>query len=309
MRSILEHGVGSGADGWGVLGLWSFDPLVLVIVVLPGVLYGRGLRQWHNRPSSFASWRPYLFYGGLAALFLALSSPIDSLADDMFTFHMLQHLIIQMIAPPLMLLGAPTTPILKGMPKLVRLEFVRPLVRNRTVRTLYNGLTIPVVTWLLFTLSMWTWHFWPGAYETAITNAWAHTGQHVSFSVTSLLLWWTIVDPKPLRSRLSYPLRMVFIFAILSQVVSLGAAITFRGDIIYTFYETRTRLWGLTALEDQQSAGALMWIAGVMMLVLALSVTFGVWWEKQEKQSRAEEFARDQAIHISQKAASGAGQS
>ena len=294
VASVLPHIIDGGTgDGWDVLLLWTFDPLIILVVLIPGLLYANGLRRWKNRPASFARWRPYVFYSGLAFVLLALASPIDSLADDLFLFHMIQHLQLQMVGPPLILLGAPTTPVLKGMPKPLRLDVVRPLVRNPRARLAYTVLTVPVAAWLLFAINTWAWHFWPGAYDASLTNGGLHALQHFTFSATSLLIWWTIIDPKPLRSRVSYPFRMLIIIVTMFQNVALGAAITFRDEVLYDFYETRQRLWGISPLGDQQAGGAFMWTMGVMMLMVALVITFLVWWDKQEKKSRAEEAELD----------------
>ena len=129
------------------------------------------------------------------------------------------------------------------MPKPLRLDVVRPLVRNPRARLAYTVLTVPVAAWLLFAINTWAWHFWPGAYDASLTNGGLHALQHFTFSATSLLIWWTIIDPKPLRSRVSYPFRMLIIIVTMFQNVALGAAITFRDEVLYDFYETRQRLW------------------------------------------------------------------
>lgn len=163
MPGVLAHVVGGGrGEGWDVLAAWSFDPTVLVAVLLPGILYARGMRRWTSEPRLMKPWQPYVFYLGLLVVFLALSSPVDALADDLFLMHMTQHLLMLMIAPPLILLGGPTTPILLGMPRAVRHHVVRPLMRNQAVRAGYRWITFPLVAWALFVATVWSWHFATG---------------------------------------------------------------------------------------------------------------------------------------------------
>lgn len=291
---ILGHISSPGdAEGWDLLTLWGFDPLWLLLVLIPSLLYARGLVTWENKPLNWSRWRPYSFYTGQLLITAALISPIDALADDLFTFHMLQHVLIMMMGPPLVLLGAPTTPVLLGLPLKLRQLLVKPLVRHPAVRRLYGFFTFPVIAWSLFVLSTWSWHFVSGAYELSLSNELVHIGQHFSFGFTAFLLWWTIIDPAPLRSKLPYPLRIPILILTLLQNVALGAALTFRGDVLYPYYEERIGLWGLTALEDQQAGGAMMWVLGVMMLMLALVFTFSVWFDKNEKHAREQETILD----------------
>lgn len=282
-------------DGLEVLALWGFDPLWVVFVLIPGVLYARGLIAWTDKPATWPRWRPYCFYAGLLLITAALISPIDALADDLFTFHMLQHVILMMMGPPLVLLGAPTIPVLLGIPLRLRQLVVRPVLRNWLVRGLYRLLTFPPISWGLFAASTWGWHFIGGAYEASLRNEAVHIAQHFTFGFTAFLLWWSIIDPAPLRSKLPYHLRVPVLILTVLQNVALGAAITFRDNVLYPYYEDRIRIWGLTALEDQQAGGAMMWVVGVMMLMIAIVFTFSVWFDKSERQTREREAELDAA--------------
>lgn len=302
LATVLAHG---GQDGPVTLAqalrLWSFDPTVLFAVLLPGLLYWRGLRAWTKRrgQAPLEWWRPLLFYTGLVLVFIALCSPIDGLADDYFFFHMLQHQLIMMMAPPLLLLGAPTTPVLLGLPVAVRRNLVRPLVRNRAVRAAYGFITYPFTAWALFSLSIWSWHFIPGAYDAATTHGGIHFLEHLSMSWGALLFWWTIIDPKPLKARLPLPARFGFIIVNEFQVIILGIALTLRHSVLYPYYQTRGSLLGFDALGDQQAGGAFMWVMGSMMLAVAALFVLSVWFDRQEKKDRARELALDAANRMS----------
>ena len=300
LPGILAHIVSEGSpQGWELLRQWRWtDPTLLVPVAL-GILYARGLRNWpHPRP--LKPWRPYFFYAGLLILVIGIASPIDRLSDDLFFMHMIQHLILVMVAPPLLLLGAPTTPILRGMPRVARKGIVAPLMRSPSARRLYKGLTFAGTAWLLFTINMWTWHFYSDIYEQATTNAVLHIFQHWTFGATATLFWWTIIDPRPLRSRVPHSLRLIFLGVTMFQNVALGAGITFQSGLLYPYYATRPRMWDITPLADQQAGGLTMWIIGTMMIIGALLVTTVVWLDKEEKRSREQEARMDAALAASQ---------
>ncbi|MEE9286058.1 MAG: cytochrome c oxidase assembly protein [Dehalococcoidia bacterium] len=299
MPDVLAHIVGGGrGDGWDILARWSFDPTVLLAVLLPGVLYGRGMRRWTAQPRLMKPWQPYSFYAGLTVVFVALSSPLDALADDLFVMHMVQHLLLLMLAPPLILVGAPTTPVLLGLPRAARQHVVKPLMQSQAVRAAYRLITAPPVAFGLFVAAAWSWHFAPGAYDAALGNGALHIVQHMTFFGVGMLYWWTIIDPRPLRSRLAYPTRMGFIIATELQNVGLGAALTLQKSLLYTTYAAGPGLWGLSPLDDQQAGGATLWIGGVMMLLLALVVTGLVWFDKGEKQMRKAEAEADRRAQL-----------
>ena len=222
LGSILTHSVGEGTyEGFRVLTQWSWSDPTLLIPILLAATYANGLRNWPHR-RGFSKWRPYSFYAGLTLLALALASPIDVLSDDLFFMHMIQHLIMVMVAPPLLLLGAPTTPLLRGLPELLRKNMVAPLMRNLGVRSFYRVLTFAGTTWLLFTINMWAWHFYGGAYELATQNTPLHVFMHWTFITTASLFWWLVIDPRPLRSTIPYPLRIFFLGITMFQNVALG---------------------------------------------------------------------------------------
>ncbi len=289
MDLVLAHTVGPGSsEGWAIAKLWSWDDPSLLVVLLLGIVYARGLRNW-PQPRALRPWQPWAFYTGLVLLVLTLASPIDVLSDDLFFMHMAQHLLLVMVIPPLVLLGAPTTPLLRGLPAWARRGGVVPLMRSRNVRSAYRAITYPPAAWLLFTINMWTWHFAGEAYELAVQDWALHIFQHWTFVFTATLFWWAIIDPRPLRARVPYGLRGIFVGITMFQNVALGAGITFQTEVLYAYYGARDRLWGITPLGDQQAGGLVMWIVGTMMLVPALVIVTAVWLRKDEERVRREE--------------------
>ncbi|MBM4405324.1 MAG: cytochrome c oxidase assembly protein [Chloroflexi bacterium] len=294
LPAILAHTVGPEGEGAASLARWSFDPIIILVVLLPAWLYARGLRNWYFRPSWFASWRPFAFYAGLFSLVIALCSPIDAMSDDLFFMHMAQHMLLQLIAPPLILLGAPTTPILRGLPRRVRQGFVRPIVRNQLARALFGLIANPILVWAAFAAANWGWHLGGGLYQSALESQGIHYLQHVSFMAVAMLWWVTVIDAKPLRSRLNYPARALFIGLTMFQNIYLGASLTFRKTLLYPHYADRTHIWNWTPLEDQQAGGALMWVGGDTLLLIVAVYILSVWFDAREKQSREEERRADE---------------
>ena len=206
---------------------WNFDPEFVIPVLIAGWFYANGLQRWTNRTREHPWWRTAFYYAGLLVLLLAIESPIDRLGEHHFSMHMIQHELVVMLAVPLILLGAPTTPSLLGMPRTLRLGVIRPLAKRPEVRWAYRTVTHPAVAVAVITAVFWLWHLAPGWYDRALEDDLVHGVQHFSFMMAALLLWWTVIDPKPLQSRISYIPRVLFVFAAGVPKHFLGAIIVF----------------------------------------------------------------------------------
>ncbi len=272
---------------------WSFDPQFLVPLGFAVWFYVRGLRRWTTRSREHPWWQTAFFFLGVVLLILALESPIDSLSEDYFAFHMLQHEILMMLAVPALLLGAPTTPSLRGMPRWLRLGVIRRLARRRSVRAAYRTVTHPAVAIFAMTATLWLWHLAPGWYDAALTHPVLHDIEHLSMAGVAWLFWWNVIDPKPLRSRLSYIPRVLYIFAGNVPQQFLGAMLTLASHPLYHAYAREIGPIALTPLDDQQLGGLIMWVPGGMMYLAAMGVTFAVWAHKSEQAQRAQEAAED----------------
>ena len=292
---LLHEGVGGAAVG-DLWRLWSWDPLVLVGLLAGLALYTSGLvRSRGRRGRLLPWWRPTLFYAGWLALAASLVSPLDALGDDLFFIHMTQHVVITMVATPLMLLGAPFVPVMRGFPPGFRRGVVIPVVRSAWVRRPLRLVTQPLVALALYVVVLWVWHA-PALYGLALRAAPAHALEHLSFAGAAMAFWWVVIDPVPLRSRIGYLPRLPYLVAAAVQNIALGAYITFAATVLYPFYDTADRLWGLTVLEDQQLAGLIMWVPGSMMYLLALFVVFGVMLAREEERTRRRE-AEEAGLH------------
>src|ERR1700731_1963861 len=195
---------------------WPSDPWLLAMCLLSAAIYLRGWLSLHRRdPRRWIGNRLASFLAGLLSLWLALASPIEPFAALLLQVHMVQHLLLMMVAPPLLWLGAPFFPLLRGLPRPVRILWVAPFLRSHFLRRLFQGLTHPVPAWLLFTAATVVWHL-PPVYELALASDGWHYCQHICFLTTALLFWYPVVRPYPARPWWS--LWLLFPYLILADV-------------------------------------------------------------------------------------------
>ncbi len=285
---LLHAGVSAGDDFWR---LWSWDPLTVLALLVPVALYTVGLFRSRGRRGHFLPWwRPTLFYAGWTTLAFSLVSPLDTFADDLFFVHMTQHMLLTMLGAPLVLLGAPFVPTMRGFPPWLRRRIVIPVARHPRVRQALRFITRPLVALALYVAALWAWHL-PLLYELALTSAPVHILEHATFVATALAFWWVVIDPVPLKPRIGYAVRLPYLIAATLQGIALGAYITFSPSVLFPFYQGAERPWGMTILEDQELAGLVMWVPGSMMYLLALFIVFGVMLAKEEERVRRQEAA------------------
>lgn len=273
---------------------WNFDPQYLIPVVLLGFIYARGLARWTERSRPHSAWRTTSFYAGLALLVLIYESPLDRLGEHHFSFHMIQHSIAMMIVPPLIYLGAPSTPVLRGLPKGFRRAVVQPVLNHPVTRSVWNFLTFPPIAVVIFSVTQWAWHLMPGWYDAALNDDVIHNIQHITFLAVAMLFWWNIVDPKPRRSRIPMGMRIIYLYAAMVPKHVLAAMITFSDRVFYETYERRELFIPLSPADDQQLAGVLMWVPfGEIFNLVVAAIIFMQWWGQSERNQRAEEAQRD----------------
>lgn len=274
---------------------WHFDPYISIPIALAAFLYLRGLFRWERRSREHPWWRTACYLGGIALLLLALQSPLDPLGLHHFTFHMIQHELVMMIAIPLILLGAPTTPTLRGMPVWMRHHVVRPAMKQPLLRGLYRFLTFPIIGVASFVLVLWMWHLMPGWYERALQDELVHDLQHLSMAGAAVLFWWNVIDPKPLRSRIPHLARILYLFAAGVPKVFLAAILTYADDPFYAGYLGVRSILDLTPIEDQQLGGLIMWVPSKMLLIMVMGVLFFVAMQRNEREQREDDARRREA--------------
>ncbi|MGB7282359.1 MAG: cytochrome c oxidase assembly protein [Candidatus Acidiferrum sp.] len=253
---------------------WDVPPAVTCVLLLTALVYMRGwVRIRETRAELFPAWRLVCFLSGVFALFAAVASPLDTFSESLLIMHMGQHFVFISVAPPLLLLGAPVVPLLRGLPSWIVRPLLGPILRTPLIRQIAKFLIQPQVAWIAMNLSFVAWHI-PKAYEFALSSEFWHNIEHFCFFGTSVLFWWPVMEPWPYRPRNA---RWVLIpYLLLADFVNtaVSAFLCFAGRLLYPSYGEIPRLFGLSALNDQIAAGAFMWVFGsVVFLVPAIAIT------------------------------------
>ncbi len=245
---------------------WTFDPMVVAGLAAAGVLYLRGVARV-RRPDRKLVNRAVCFMSGLVVLWVALQSPIDTYAGARLSVHMVQHLLLTMVAAPLLVLGAPVTLLLRAATPAVRRRWVLPALRSWPLRLL----TAPAVSWAQFALVLWVTHFSP-LYEAALRSAGVHALEHLLYVVSAVLFWSPVagVDPSPRR------------FLAMPQSSLLGLAMWGTSRVLYPSYQAAL---GPAALGDQRLAGTIMGSAGMLVMVPALGLVLLDWLAREEREA------------------------
>jgi len=234
-------------------------------------------------------WRTTSFFLGLVTLVLALASGIELLAGDLFSVHMLQHMLLTIVAAPLLMLGAPVRPLLRGLPHVVRAGVVRPLAGSQLVRGLMHFLRHPLVAVAVYVGGIYLWH-WPSLYDAAVENDALHALEHAHFFIGALLFWSVVIDPVPFRGTLPYAARILYLLlAGAAQNTVLGGILSFSTRELYTHYGASAARLGIDALTDQRVGGAIMWVGGDVIFLVAASGAFFIWLETEEREQRRRE--------------------
>jgi putative membrane protein len=270
----------------GVWSAWSGDPLVVAGLVVASVLYRRGyVRRRRRGTGDAAAWRAFAFAGGIAVIAIALLSPLDVMAEALLTAHMVQHLLLIVVAPPLLVMARPVPTAIAVLPPGLRRISVRVRAAP-AIGTIARALHRPVVAWVVFTIVLWAWHA-PSLYTWAIEHPVVHAFEHASFLLTATLGW-----SVALRARVRAPLgalgRALFLVATAVQGGLLGAILLFAPRALYPVHGAGPATWGLTPLEDQQLAGALMWIPPSAVYLTAAAAILFVAFRSWELRGRAD---------------------
>lgn len=261
---------------------WVFDPLAIVAVAAAGWAYARGLgRLWGRAGSGHGIRRGQAtaFAVGLGAIVIALLSPLDAVDTTLFSAHMLQHLLLMLVAAPLLVLGRPMAPFAWALPLAWRRGIGR-VTRTRQVRAVWRAVTHPVVVWTLNLIVLWAWHL-PALYEAALTNDAIHAVEHLCLLGAALLFWQTVCAAH--GRRLARGMDVLYVVAAGVQMNILGALITFAGAVWYPSQEgADLAAWGLTPLADQQLAGLIMWVPSSAVYLAATATLFLAWLRTEE---------------------------
>ena len=258
---------------------WALNPGALILVAAIGYAYVRRWRAARAQAGARAApgWRLASFLAGLVCVLLALVSPVDRLAEQIFTMHMLQHLLLLDIAPILCLLG---------LTKVI----LRPATR-RLLPLERSWIGHPVFAVALYVATMWVWHV-PALYDAALEHSAVHVLEHLSFARAGGLYWWHLLSPLPTRLRRGGMAPLAYMVSTKLLVGLLGIGLTFSPDALYAFYEAQPRFWGLSAGDDQAVGGLLMALEQSIVMGIALVWLFArLLSESEAEEQRAERYA------------------
>ena len=258
---------------------WFSDPAVLApLALLAGIYIWRFAAARKEAGGRGAGpLQAIAFAGGMLALLAALVSPIDGLGEDyLFSAHMVQHVLLSDIAPLLLLLGLSRVIMRPATRRLMRVE--------RALGPLANPVT-GIVIWLTI---MYVWHL-PALYDAATENPLIHVLEHVSFFAAGLALWWPLVQPVPMRHRLTGLQPIGYIGAAKAGLAALGLYLAWSSTALYPYYETTPRIWGLSPVEDQNVGGVIMMVEQSFTLVLVMVALFVRALTQSEEEQRRRE--------------------
>lgn len=277
----LPAGPPSAAD---LLFDWSFEPLV--VLGLLGAAAG-WLALVHrvnraHRASPVPRRRSAAFLAGLLAIAVALLSGIGAYDTTLFSVHMVQHLVLTLVAAPLIALGAPVTTLLRAASPDVRRRLILPALHSRVLRVV----AFPVVAWVVFAAVMWGSHF-SALFDASLESPLVHDLEHALYLGAGLLFWWPAVGLDPSPWRMAHPVRLMYVFLQMPQNTFLAVTILGSGVPLYAHYATLGRTWGPTPLEDQQIAGSLMWLGGDLLFLAALAAILAGWMGHEQRGAAA----------------------
>ena len=257
-----------------ILNDWSLPlPLTISIAAFALVYLVGWLRIRRTRPQQFPLWRMYSFEASMFVLWFAIGSPMDGLADALLSAHMVEHMLLMSVVPPLALLGAPAVPLLRGLPLWMRKGIVGPLVRLTWLRRFFSFLLRPVPAWLAMNVTFLAWHV-PAAYDFALENETWHDIEHLCFLMTSLLFWWCLLRPWPAKKLKSRWFILPYLITADFVNTGLSAFLAFCGRPVYSYYLTQPNLFGVSEVGDQMLGAMIMWVFGSMaFLVPAVLIT------------------------------------
>lgn len=269
---------------------WSFEPLLVLPLVVVAIGWWRLLAAVDRRHPEHrvAPVRRWAFLAGLLAILVALQSGIARYDTTLFSIHMVQHLLLTLVAPPLLALGAPVTQLLRASSAEGRARWILPVLQSRVVAVIGH----PVVAWIVFASVMWAAHFSP-LFDLSLENRLVHDLEHAVFLGAGLLFWWPVVGLDPAPHRMGHPARLLYVFLQMPQNSFLAMAILFTGTPLYPHYVTLGSPYGIDPLADQQLAAGIMWFVGDLLFLGALLAVLTGWMRSEARGSAAAERRAD----------------
>ena len=250
---------------------WS---TVLGLAGLGALYHGRASHAPAAGAGSPTTGQRATFFTALGLIFLSLNGWVHDLSDTyLFSAHMVQHLVLTLVAPPLLIMGTPGW-------------MLRPALRWRGVAPVARWLTAAPHAFLIFNVVLVAWHL-PPVYGLAMAHHPVHIVQHLCFMVGATLMWWPILSPLPELPRLPYPGQMLYLFLLTIPMSLVAVCIAYSGNVLYPAYAAAPRIWGITPLQDQMIGALIMWIPGGLFFFAIISVVFFKWQQQGEDSAAA----------------------
>lgn len=264
---------------------WPLEPWVLLGVEVPAILYLWGGQRRLTPPSR---WRAAAFWSGLAVILLALDTPIESLARQLFWAHMTQHLLLIMLAAPLLVVAAPWLQIWRGLPLSIRRPVARTVFRHPALagaRRVFAWLNAPLAALVLSTANLWFWH-WPVAYDLTLRSHAVHHLEHGLFLGLGILFWAQVIDQPPFHARLSQFKRALLVFGATIGSWALAGVLAYATAPFYAYAALTSRPGGISALTDQQFGAGIMWVPGSITYSIVFIACLYLWFREEDARGR-----------------------
>jgi putative copper resistance protein D len=264
---------------------WSFEPVPVLTIALSALVYLWGVQRLRAAGTAWSVGRTVSFVvGGLGSALIATCSALGTYDEVLISVHMVQHMILAMITPVFLALGAPVTLALRTLPARPR-GWLLALVHSRVAAVL----TFPVVAGALFIVNPFVLYF-SGLYELTLQHDWLHQLVHLHFVAVGLLWYTPLIGVDPLPRRQSYPLRMIAAFLTLPFHAFMGVAIMSMTTLIAgDWYTAQDRAWGPSPLTDQHTAGGILWSSGDLVGLVVFTALFRQWVRASQREARRED--------------------
>ncbi len=277
----LAHGSATAPEkAW--LTAWPVSIDAIIALAVAAVFYIRGTRSLRHRQMTAQRARHWAFFGGLAAIFFALATPLDVIAEHLFVVHQVQHLLLRGVAPMLLMLAVPAGPLIAGMPTVVRHRIFAPIMRQAIVRAVFGVAAQPLVSTVLYAGTLYAWQV-PALHNVALLDGVWHCAMHLTMLGTGLIFFGCVFDPRPAPWGPPFHQRLVMLGAAMFANIPLGAITTLKERASYTAYDQLGRWWGVEPLTDELLGGLVIWIVGSMMGLLAVLWLLTRWSRSEER--------------------------
>ncbi len=262
----MAHSIQAAFEPWTLSVPLDLALLLEAFIYLRGWIYLRLARV-----DIIPAWRAGSFLLGMFLIWLAIGSPLAAFDEKLLTVHMVQHLLLMALAPPLILLGAPVMPLLHGLPRQFVQTFLAPLFRYPPMQRIGCRLSHPAFCWLAAATALVGWHV-PSAFTLGLQSEIWHAVEHSCFLAAGFLFWWPVIQPWPSVPHWPRWSMLLYLFLATLPCDILSAYLTFCDRVVYPVYLNTPRPFGISPLEDQQCAGALMWTCITFVYLLPAAI-------------------------------------